>query len=190
MFESDRPTAEIMLCIFPHLKEFVVVDARPDRPGGPTVLNLSLSNVLGEKFFTDLETDFSKIIRRHDIGFLELMAIPQQVEAVIRSVSLRRIVEELGIPEPVSGDQPGSVGVLFFAGSLLSFDSYQLRGALREMFAVKLGPIVFDELCEQLLAMADQERKSVSGNTPKDLAGLITGSSAQYVTLWESTQKP
>lgn len=188
MFESDQPTAEIMLCIFPHLKEFVVVDARPDRPGGPTVLNLSLSNVLGDKFFADLESDFSKIIRRHDIGFLELMAIPQQVEAVIRSVSHRRIVEELGLPEPVSGDQPGSVGVLFFAGSLLGFDSDQLRGALREMFSSKLGPIVFDELCEQLLAMADQERKSVSDNTPKDLAGLITGESAQYVTLWESRQ--
>ena len=28
MFDSDRATADVTLCIFPHLKEFIAIDAR------------------------------------------------------------------------------------------------------------------------------------------------------------------
>ena len=101
MFDSDRKSADITLCIFPHLREFIAIDARKDRPGGPAVLNLSISNLLGEDFYSKVEQDFSKLIRRHDVGFLELMGIPQQVEAVVRANSLKRIIAELGKSEGI-----------------------------------------------------------------------------------------
>ncbi|MBN4064163.1 hypothetical protein JYU04_00330 [Dehalococcoides mccartyi] len=190
MFESDRGTADITLCIFPHLREFIAIDARKDRPGGPAVLNLSISDVLGEEFYKNVEKDFSKLIRRHDAGFMELMSIPQQVEAVVRANSLKRIIAELGINVPEDTNDPGgTVGVLFFAGTLLSFELGQLREATRELFGNKLPSAVIDQLNEQLFDLMKKERESIRDTTKQDLTGLITGKSGPYVTLWESSGK-
>ena len=188
MFDTGRGNADITLCIFPHLREFIAIDAREDRPGGPAVLSLSISNVLGEDFFSKVEKDFSKLIRRHDVGFLELMSIPQQVEAVVRANSLKRIIAELGINVPDDANDPGcTVGVLFFAGSLLSFEQDQLREATRELFGRRLSSSALEQLNDQLLNLMKQERDSISDSTKQDLAGLITGKSGPYVTLWESS---
>jgi hypothetical protein len=190
MFESERGSADITLCIFPHLREFIAIDAREDRPGGPAVLSLSVSNILGEDFYSKVEQDFSKLIRRHDIGFLELMGIPQQVEAVVRANSLKRIIAELGINVDEDSNEPGgSVGVLFFAGPLLSFEIVQLRDATRELFGKRLSPLVLDQLNEQLIALMEKERESIRDTTQQDLAGLISGTSGPYVTIWESSGK-
>jgi hypothetical protein len=190
MFDSDRGNADITLCIFPHLREFIAIDAREDRPGGPAILKLSISNVLGEEFYSKVEQDFSKLIRRHDIGFLELMGIPQQVEAFIRANSLKRIIAELGINAPEDSNEPGgSVGVLFFAGTLLSFELNQLREATRELFGSKLSTQTIEQLNEQLFGLMEQERASIQETTKQDLTGLISGKSGPYVTLWERSGK-
>ena len=188
MFDSERGDADITLCIFPHLRKFVAIDARENRVGGPAVISLSISNVLGEDFYSGVEQDFSKLLRRHDIGFLELMNIPQQVEAVVRANSLKRIVSELGITTlEVSDDPGGTVGVLFFSGPLLSFELDKLREATRELFGKKLSPQTLDQLDEQLFGLMEKERKSIFDTSKQDLAGLISGKSGPYVTIWESS---
>lgn len=190
MFDSDRGNADITLCIFPHLREFIAIDARKDRPGGPTVLSLSISNILGEDFYSKVEQDFSKLIRRHDVGFLELMSIPQQVEAVVRANSLKRIIAELGINAPADSNDPGgSVGVLFFTGSLLGFELPQLKEATRELFGNKLSPDDIDQLNDQLFNLMTKERETIKATTEQDLAGLISGKGGPYVTIWESSGK-
>ena len=188
MFDTDRGNADITLCIFPHLREFIAIDARENRSGGPAVLSLSISNVLGEEFYTNVERDFSKLLRGHDIGFLELMGIPQQVEAVVRANSLKRIIAELGILPPEGSNNPGgTVGVLFFAGTLLSFSVGQLREATGELFGKRLSPMMLEQLNDQLIDLMDKERKSISDTSQQDLVGLISGKSGPYVTLWESS---
>ncbi len=190
MFDSDRADAKITLCIFPHLREFVAIDARENRTGGPAVLSLSISNVLGEDFYTGVERDFSKLLRRHDIGFLELMSIPQQVEAVVRVNSLKRIVAELGINiSEDSQDPDGTVGVLFFAGPLLSFKFDKLREATGELFGRKLSPHALDQLNAQLFDLMEKEKTSISETSNQDLKGLISGESGPYLTIWESSGK-
>ena len=190
MFDSDSKSADITLCIFPHLREFIAIDARKDRPGGPAVLNLSISNILSEDFYTKVEQDFSKMIRRHDVGFLELMGIPQQVEAVVRANSLKRIIAELGINiDPASNDSRGSIGVLFFSGSLLAFDKPQLYEATKDLFASRLTQHSLKQLNDQVFTLMEKERESIIDTTQQDLAGLISGKSGPYVTLWESSGK-
>lgn len=190
MFDSYRGNAEITLCIFPHLREFLAIDARKDRAGGPAILSLSIANVLGEEFYSNVEKDFSKLLRRHDIGFMELMGIPQQVEAVVRANSLKRIIAELGINVPEGTNEPGgSVGVLFFTGTLLNFEKPQLQEATRELFGSKLQPQSIEQLNDQLFELMTKERESIQETTKQDLAGLISGKSGPYVTLWESSGK-
>ena len=187
MFESDRGSADITLCIFPHLKEFIAIDTRGDRPGGPAVLRLPISNILCEEFYSKVESDFSKILRRHDAGFLELMGIPQQVAAVVRANSLKRIFAELGINIPESSNEPGgTVGVLFFAGSLLALEGPLLSEAMQELFGSKLAPHTREQLIEQLLELMEQERKSIGDASAQDIANLISGKGGPYATIWES----
>lgn len=188
MFDSERSSADVTLCIFPHLKEFVAIDARKERPDGPAILNLSISNILRDDFFNQVEQDFSKLIRRHELGFMELMGIPQQVEAVVRANSLKRIIAELGITPPENPEEPASsVGVLFFAGSLLALEEGQFREAIQELFGNKLGPQALEQLKDQLLQLIERERQNVADTAKQDLAGLISGKSSQYVTIWESS---
>jgi hypothetical protein len=190
MFDSDRKNADVTLCIFPHLREFIAIDARKDRPGGPAVLNLSISNILGEDFYTKVEHDFSKMIRRHDVGFLELMGIPQQVEAVVRANSLKRIIAELGINiDPTSNDTGARVGVLFFSGSLLAFEKPQLYEATKDLFGSRLTQYSLKQLNDQVFTLMEKEREAIKDTTQQDLSGLISGKSGPYVTLWESSGK-
>ena len=188
MFDSERGRADITLCIFPHLREFIAIDVRPGRTGGPAVLSLSIASVLGEDFYSHVERDFSKIIRRHEMGFLELMGLPQQVEAVVRANSLKRILAELGKNDSANSDDlTGTVGVLFFAGSLLGLDGPQLHNAIQELFAEKLDPSAIEQLEEKLVDLMGRERRSVREALQQDIAGLISGESGTWVTLWESS---
>ncbi len=190
MFDSDRGNIDITLCIFPHLREFIAIDARENLLGGPVVLSLSISNVLGEDFYSKVELDFSKLLRRHDMGFLELMALPQQVEAVVRANSLKRIIAEIGINVAEGSNDPrGSVGVLFFTGSLLGFEIVQLQEATQELFGNKLPPHAIEQLNEQLFTLIEKERSAIRDLTKHDLTGLISGKSGPYITLWESRGK-
>ena len=119
---------------------------------------------------------------------MELMGIPQQVEAVVRANSLKRIIAELGINPPESPeDSNGSVGVLFFAGSLIGLEDSQLRDAIQQLFGNKLGPRSLEQLADQLLELMVQERQAIKDTTQVDIAGLISGEGAQYVTIWESS---
>tara|TARA_Y100000588_G_scaffold104853_1_gene114378 strand:- start:3340 stop:3912 length:573 start_codon:yes stop_codon:yes gene_type:complete len=188
MFDSDRQNADITLCIFPHLREFIAVDARETSTNGPTVLTLSISNILGEDFYYTIERDFSKLIRRKDMGFLELMAIPQKIEALVRSNSLQRIIAELGIDKTDDSHNANDmVGVLFFAGSLLEFENSQLEEATRELFGKKLPVEILEQLNDQLKKLMGQERLALQRATRQDLSGLISGTSGAYVTLWENS---
>ena len=116
------------------------------------------------------------------------MGIPQQVAAVVRANSLKRIIAELGINIPESSNEPGgTVGVLFFAGSLLALEGPLLSEAMQELFGSKLAPHAREQLIEQLLELMEQERKSIGDASAQDIANLISGKGGPYATIWESS---
>lgn len=188
MFESNREkNAEITLCIFPHLKEFLAIDARDILPEGPVVRSLTIDQVLDEEFMAGVEADFSKIMRREDLGFLGLMGMPQEIEALIRTHALRKVVEYLteGLEE-ASSETVGSVGVLFFTGQMLNLERDQFEQATRELFGQHLTPGQIDELVEKLDELIDAERAAEKAVNKSDIARLITGDGGPYVTIWEN----
>jgi hypothetical protein len=76
---------------------------------------------------------------------------------------------------------------LFFAGSLLGLDGPQLHNAIQELFAEKLDPSAIEQLEEKLVDLMGRERRSVREALQQDIAGLISGESGTWVTLWESS---
>ncbi len=186
MFESKRENeSAVTLCIFPHLREFVAIDNRRSLPGRPVVKALKHDEVTSGDFYQRMEQDFSKLLRRPEQGFLGMMAMPQEVEALLRAHSMRRVMESINsdLTEPAKGEV-GSVGVMFFAGGLLSVDEGQLKEVIEELFDDVLAPGQVRDLHSRLFSLLKQERDAVAAASKSELAKLILGDGGPYVTLW------
>ena len=61
-----KKSASITLCIFPHLQDFVVIDAREGLPGRPAIVSLRISEVLGEQFYSTVIGEGSELLKRPD----------------------------------------------------------------------------------------------------------------------------
>jgi hypothetical protein len=186
MFDSRKDKeAPVTLCIFPHLKEFIAVDARTHLPDRPVVRVLRFEEVLGDEFTKRIEGDIGRLLRRPDLGFLTLIAMPQELEALIRAHSLRRVMETLSrdLPEGAEKDV-GTVGVMFFSGGLLTVSDEQLREVAKDVFGRNLTPGQVRQLHEQLRDLLQKERGAVAEASKSELARLIRGDEGPYVTLW------
>ncbi len=81
LFNSQLPDGQrpdIQLCIFPHLKEFLVVDLREDPK---RVLLMNTGDVFVEEFFKSVEADFSEFNREETAyPYTQYKKLPRRIE--------------------------------------------------------------------------------------------------------------
>jgi hypothetical protein len=187
-FESGLP--DLQLCIFPHLREFMVFDARP---GEPRVRVLSADDVLGDDFFSAVETEFSHALRHSgEFPFAHLMNMTMHFEETIREVAMSFILEHLGVrihDEPGSDfspdDLPGVV-VYVVAGNAASAHSEVIMGALHTLLEDANGDEVLAEWEDKLSDMVARESEITRRLSRQELAEAIRGESPDYFTLWDN----
>lgn len=183
---DDQRTAELTLCFFPHVDEFIVVDARFRDSKRPRISVLKATDVLGDEFRRRVESDFSRLLRGGDRPFLRLMGLPQEVEGLIRMHGLRSILEYLGDQPGVSDQGSNStVAVFFCTGPFLALDNQHMRRAIQKMFAELLPPDDVDECAEHVIRLAECERAAQDTTPGSDVQGMIRGDSDRYGTLWQ-----
>ena len=186
-FETeDTKKAEISLCIFPNLGEFVAIDARPGLAGRPRFEVLRVEDVFDEGFFSRLEAEFGKLLRRQEKPFLRLLSLPQEVEGLIRLHGFRAILRRLNVDVDEETDAAPSVAVLFLTGPFLTLEPEGLRHALKELFDGQLQGDGLESCIDTISKMADREREEGDGASPSELSRLIQGDSNHYATLWQS----
>ncbi|NQU97620.1 MAG: hypothetical protein HQ548_08250 [Chloroflexi bacterium] len=182
--------SQLTLCIFPHLREFVVVDARGDLPERPRISTFEIDEVLERGFYDGVESDFASLLRRSQNPFLSLMSIPQEVEGVVRTHVLRAILSKVNSDLPGEpAESSGSVAVLFFTGPLLGMGEDELSRAAKELFGDALPAELVETCIEQMCLLARREREAETALSRTDLPSLIKGESDRYVTLWESQER-
>lgn len=189
MFEaSNKREASITLCLFPHLTEFVAIDTRKDLVDGPAVHVMSFEDVFTEDFRSGVEAGFSSILRKEGAGLIEMIGLPQEVEALVRAESMKRIVKNLnhaaGI---VSAGVDGGIGVLFFARGLLSIQSEQLEAAMNELFGRLLSDSQITRLHTELKRLISAEQALEEKIRSREMAQLIKGEQGAFMTLWQNT---
>ena len=185
---DDQRVAELTLCFFPHLSEFIVVDARAGLPGRPKVIVLRAQDVLDTDFYSRVEADFSQLLHRTEQPFLRLMGLPQEVEGLIRMHGLRAILEQLGDPAGSKAEELNStVAVFFCAGPFLALEGDHMRKAIRNMFGTQLSGESLDACVDALVRLADQERAALDQAPGADLSELIRGDNERYATLWQNS---
>ena len=187
-FETGLP--DLQLCIFPHLREFLVFDARP---GEPQVRLLHTDDILGDEFFNAVEAEFSHALRHTgEYPFSHLMNLTMHFEETIREVAMSFILERLGVrmhAEPGSdfsaADLPGVV-VYVIAGGAASAHSDVVMGALRSLLEQEDGDDSLAEWEDRLSDMVARESEISQRLNRQELAEAIRGDSPDYFTLWDN----
>ncbi|MBI4233178.1 MAG: hypothetical protein HY686_01915 [Chloroflexi bacterium] len=182
--ERTFERAEVNLCIFPHLREFLVIDLRRGLPQRPSARLLKAGEVFAETFYREVEGAFSAMLRDQDHPFATLMALPPRVEALVRERALAAILRKVN--EGVSEEQMPRVAILLCSGPILTADSPRLTRTIQYIFGSGVDPwLVMDtvEMMEKLLA---QERAVLQELERMQLRQALLGKGDDFLTLWEN----
>ncbi len=187
-FDTGLP--DLQLCIFPHLREFLVFDARP---GEPQVRVLNADDIFGDEFFRAVEAEFSHALRHTgEYPFSHLMNITMHFEEVIREVAMSVILEHLGVRmhgepgEDISAAELPGVVVFVLTGGAVSAHSEIVMEALRALLEKDSNIESLREWEAKLADMVAEETQITQRLSREELAEAIRGDSPEYFTLWEN----
>ena len=187
-FEAGFP--DIQLCIFPHLREYMVFDSRP---GEPQVRVLSVDEILGGDFFGAVEAEFSHALRHTgEFPFSHLMNLTMHFEETIREVAMSFILDRLGVRihgEPgidLSPDDLPGVVVYVITGNAASAHSEVVLGALRALLEENNGGESLQEWEKKLTDMVAAESEITNQLNRQELTEAMLGDSPDYFTLWDN----
>ena len=194
-FESGFP--DLQLCIFPHLREFLVFDSRP---GEPRVRLLNADDVLGEEFFRTVEAEFSHALRHTgEFPFAHLMNLTMHFEETVREVAMSFILDRLGVRlhaetgSELNPDEFPGVVVYVVSGNAAAAHSEVVLGALRTLLedsgdGGEPGSFSgsFNEWEAKLTALIAEESEIAQRLSRQELAEAIRGDSPDYFTLWDN----
>ena len=179
--EGQRP--DIQLCIFPHLREFLVVDLRED-PN--RVLLMDTAEVFVEEFYTSVEAEFSEILREETgFPFSHFINLPLRLEEVMRETAMTFILDRLDVHLGDEEEVPNVVVFVISGGALTSHADQVLQG-LRELLKANLGDATLDSWEETISRLVAEEKRVLHEETMHDLSDALRGDSPDYFTLWES----
>ena len=181
---------DLQLCIFPHLREFMVFDSRP---GEPRVRQLDSGEVLGNEFFSAVESEFSHALRdTGEFPFSHLMSLTMHFEETVREIAMSFILDHLGVrlhAEPGTeinpADLPGVV-VYVVSGNAAGAHSEIVMEALKSLFEGENGDDSLPEWEKTLTEMIERESEITQRLSRQELVEAIRGDSPDYFTLWDN----
>ena len=178
---SNRP--EIQLCIFPHLREFLVFVARE---GQPQVILLSADEVFGEEFYRAVEIEFSESLRdSSDFPFAHLINLPIAIEETVRDVAMTFILDQLGVQVDDEKEIPGVVVYVVSGGALASHTELVLEG-LTELLKANFNDEFVSQWDRKSEEMISEETSTLERLNRQQITEALKGDSPDYFTLWES----
>ena len=179
--EGQRP--DIQLCIFPHLREFLVVDLRKDPK---QVLLMETGDVFVEEFYKSVEAEFSEVLREDtSFPFSHFINLPLRLEEVMRETAMTFILDRLDI-DPGDEEEVPNVVVFVISGGALTSHADQVLDGLRELLKANLGDATLENWDETISRLVTDEKRMLHQETMHDLTDALRGASPDYFTLWES----
>lgn len=179
--DGDRP--DIMLYIFPHLKEFLAVDLRDDYS---EVVLMNSDEVFDGEFFQGLEAEFSKTLREGNIyPFAHIINLPLRLEEIVRSVAMTSILDKLGVDTFDEDDLP-SVVVFIISGGALAMHSDKLVNSLRELLSTYPGGSEISQWEGVISRLVAEENRVLQELSYHELTEALRDDSPDYFTLWEN----
>jgi hypothetical protein len=178
---GGRP--DIQLCLFPHLPEFLVIDAREENP---QVMLLNTDDVFNEEFYRTVESEFSEALRASsDFLFSHFMNLPVTIEESVRDIAMTFILDRLGVQVDDEDDIP-SVVVYVVSGGALTSHSGKVLDGLNELIRNASNDYESDYWSDKLSDLVERETDIMEKLNEQQMEDALKGDSPDYFTLWES----
>ncbi len=188
MLENDAEytsvhDADIHVCIFPHLDEFILLDYRDS--GHPVVRVVPASELLTPQYFQEIEREFSRILYSGDAPFVNLMALPQRLEHFLKNQGLHHLTSLL--PPGPEKDSP-RVSVFLCSGPVINMGEEELSAFLDSFFEDGPPQQFVRDYTTTFMRLLEAERASIRSRELDELRRAVKGHSNQFFTLWQ--EKP
>ncbi|MBI4200166.1 MAG: hypothetical protein HY535_06815 [Chloroflexi bacterium] len=185
--EKAEEGTDLLLCLFPHLPEFLVLDTRKGLPSGPRLLRFTSDQVLAPPFFQQVEQAFQQLLRPRGRALTYLTLLGEQVELLVRQEAMKAIAAAVGDEPPLG--PPRRVGLLVCAGGVLRLPAEEVRRVLQsasrgDADAATLGDwlVAFEEL-------RDRERAEVRREELERAREVVNPQGSEFYTLWQNPNR-
>ncbi len=173
---------DITLAIFPHLREFIVVDTRGLTPA---VTLMSTDTVFNDDYYRAVESEFGAALREGgDRPFLHLMHLPNQLDDIVRGVAMNFILERLGVDFHDEESLP-EVVVFVISGPTLAIPTEQVVSGFSEMLSGKLDTAAVARWTSELSRLIEQETQAFPV-TNESLGESMTDESLDPYYIWQN----
>ena len=178
---QERP--DVTLCLFPHLKEFLVVDFRD---GGVRIFLLKTDEVFTEEFFGEVERSFSEIVRHPtEQPLTHLTAMPERVDELLRVHVVQAILRKIG-EEGLEEMEFPRIAVLTVSGPTLHLEKEQLAQFFESIVPEDAAPSSTEEWVGLMARLVEEERKALRMMERQELRQALERESERFFTLWDS----
>ena len=179
--ENSVASADVHICIFPHLEEFLVIDVRDQAQ--PSVRVVSTGDFATPGYISEIEEDFAKLIRAEGPPFMNLMLLPARLQALLQQRGLARLMGLFGSSED-DPDRP-RMSLFLAAGPVLNMDESDLAAAMDGFFDDKLASSFVAQCTAEFKRLLVEEKAQISKKERDELRRAVLGESDQFMTLWQ-----
>ena len=179
--QNSLEKADISLCIFPHIGEFMVIDMRSSNP---QLVVLNTKDVFDDSFFDRIESAFSEALRKNiDHTFSHFLDLPIKLEELIRENGMIAILEHLG-GKTINEDYP-VISVFIITGAVLTMDYDQVQNALKALLGNQLDQPLLKQCMSQLNDLIEREYRVAKELSRNELEDALEDQSVNFFTLWD-----
>ena len=173
---------DITLAIFPHLREFLVVDTRESRV---EITVMPTDTVFNDEYYRAVESEFGSLLREGgDRPFLHLMHLPGQLDDILRGVAMNFILDRLGVNFHDEDNLP-EVVVFVISGPTLAIPKDQVVDGFGEMLSDRLDPGDLERWKRELGELIQLETEAFPP-TNEALGETMTGESLDPYYIWQN----
>lgn len=195
MLENDAEytsvhDADIHVCIFPHLDEFILLDYRDSEH--PALRVVPASELLTPQYFQEIEKEFSRILYSGEAPFVNLMTLPQRLEHFLKAQGLHRLTSMLppGSGPPGSGKESPRVSVFLCSGAIINMGEEELSAFIDSFFEDGPPQQFVRDYTATFMRLLEAERISIRSRELDELRRAVKGHSNQFFTIWQEKPEP
>ena len=173
---------DIRIAIFPHLREFIVIDTRR-QPA--EVIRMATDDVFDGDYYREVEREFAGALREGQAHpFLHLMHLPNQVDEIVRGVAMNRIMARLGVDFHREEELP-EVVVFVISGPPLALPVEQLVSDFAAMLSERLGAAELARWQRELGELIEAETEAFA-QTHEVLGESLTEEALDPYYIWQN----
>ena len=179
--------ADIHVCIFPHVDEFILMDCRDMKQ--PTFRVVPSSELLTQQYYQEIEKEFTRILYSGDAPFANLMSLPQRLEFFLRSQGTQRLSKILPPETDPHGETP-RISVFLCGSSITAMGDDDLNALMDSFFEDGPPPAFVKEYTTTFLRLMEEERAGIHERELDELRRAVRGRSNQFFTMWQERSEP